>query len=148
MFATRLRISVVDDEEAMRKALSRLFDSAGFEVKTYASGCEFLDSLEQNRPDCVVLDLHMPELSGLEVHARVGQENPKLPVIFMTGLDEPGLRERLTSAGAAAYLKKPFDERELLEAIATATFKNTAQEKTKGGIAGNLVGDTSITLTT
>src|SRR6185436_7018061 len=133
----QLMISVVDDEESVRKALHRLLGAAGFDVQTCASGCEFLESLELleslklKRPDCVVLDLHMPGLSGLEVQQRLVHRNLKLPVIMMTGCDDPGLREQARKAGVKAYLTKPLEERTLLEAIAAATLPGGAEEKPK-----------------
>jgi len=119
----------VDDEEPVRKALCRLFGSAGFDVQTFASGSEFIESLKQKRPDCVVLDVNLDGLSGLEVQQRLGQENPKLPVIMMTGMESPGLREQALKAGAAAYLRKPLEERTLLEAVAAATLPDGTKQR-------------------
>lgn len=115
-----LTISIVDDEAPVRKALGRLLRAAGFDVETFASGREFLDSLSTHRPDCTILDLHLPELSGLEVQQRLAQEQIGLPCIVITGKDEPGVSERVLASGAAAYLKKPLDERALLDAITSA----------------------------
>jgi FixJ family two-component response regulator len=113
-------IDIVDDEEAVRKALGRLFRAAGYEVETFATGHEFLDSLEKQRPDCVVMDLHLPGLSGLEVQQYLAMVTPDVPVIMITGRDEPGVKERLQAAGAVAYLRKPFEAHELLEAVSAA----------------------------
>ena len=94
--------------------------ASGFEVQTFATGREFLDSLQKHLPDCAILDLHLPSLSGLDVQQRLSQERIQLPSIVITGKDEPGVAERVLAAGAVAYLKKPLDERELLAAIALA----------------------------
>jgi FixJ family two-component response regulator len=115
-------MAVVDDEEPIRKALQRLLRAAGLEADTFASGREFLLSLSQRRPDCVILDLHLPGLSGLEIQQQLSLEKPNVPCIIITGKDEPGLRERALAAGAAAYLRKPLDEKVLFEAISSAVF--------------------------
>jgi FixJ family two-component response regulator len=117
----RLLISVIDDEEPVRKALGRLFTSLGFGVETFSNGPEFLSSLQDHRPDCAILDLHLPGLSGLEVQERLGHEHISFPVIIVSGRAEPGLPERARAAGAAAFLSKPLEEQDLLQAIASVT---------------------------
>lgn len=117
-------ISIVDDEESVRKALRRLIKAAGFEVDTFSSGSAFLTSLQTRQPDCVVLDLHLPEFSGLEVQERLRHEKMSLPTIMITGRDDPGMSERVLAAGAKAYLTKPLDEQTLLAAIANAICMN------------------------
>jgi FixJ family two-component response regulator len=121
----RLRIAVVDDEAHVRKALERLMRGAGFEVETYASGGDFLAALGRGAPDCAVLDLHMPVASGFEVQAEMHARGSKVPVVIITGHDSPGGAETAKAAGASAYLKKPVDGPELLEAILRAA--TTAQ---------------------
>jgi FixJ family two-component response regulator len=117
-----LLIAVVDDEESIRKALSRLLRaSGGYRVQTYSTGKEFLADWKAERPDAVVLDLHMPGLSGFEVHAQIAASDPSLPVIVITGHDSPETRQRALDGGAAAYLRKPVDEGLLLRAISGAT---------------------------
>jgi FixJ family two-component response regulator len=116
-----LLIAVVDDEESIRKALSRLLRaSGGYRVQTYSSGTDFLESWKTERPDVVVLDLHMPGLSGFEVHSKIAACDRSLPVIVITGHDSPETRQRALDGGAAAYLRKPVDERLLLRAISGA----------------------------
>jgi FixJ family two-component response regulator len=121
MIQVRQRIAVVDDEEPVRKALERLLRSAGMDVATFPSGAVFLDSLPLRRPDCLVLDLHMPGVNGFEVQARLAKSGSRLPVVIITGHDTPEARARARDGGAAAYLLKPIDERTLLDAIAAAT---------------------------
>ncbi|HKF41784.1 MAG TPA: response regulator [Thermoanaerobaculia bacterium] len=113
-----LRIAVVDDEEAIRRAFFRLFRSAGLEVETYPSGEEFLDSLGSRAPDCVVLDLHMPRVNGFDVQARLAKSGSRIPVIAITGHDTEETHDRAMKGGAAAYLRKPIDEETLLNTIA------------------------------
>lgn len=110
----------MDDEPPVRKALARLLAASGFRVATSATGEEFLNSLQSKLPHCVILDLHLPGLSGLQVQQRITQEKVPLPCILLTGKDEPGLESRAIRAGAAAYLRKPVDEELLLATISAA----------------------------
>jgi len=113
-------IAVVDDEESVRKALCRLFVSSGLACAPFASGREFLDSLRENVPACVVLDLHMPGLTGLDVARELRMTSARVPAIIITAHDEAGTRARCLSAGAAAYLRKPFDDKALLDEVVLA----------------------------
>jgi FixJ family two-component response regulator len=113
-------VAVVDDDASVRKALSRLLGSAGYRTVSYASGAEFLETLSSHVPDCLVLDVHMPQMSGIEMLWRLVASGPRLPVVVITADDDPGMRERALAAGAAAYLAKPFSEHLLLDAVAGA----------------------------
>ena len=117
MSQDRPRFAVIDDEEAVRKALGRLLHSAGLAVETFSGGREFLASLAAHRPDCAVLDLHMPDMSGFEVLARLAQLRAGVPVIVITGHDSPEAEESARRGGARAYLREPFDDRLLLDTI-------------------------------
>lgn len=110
-------VAIVDDEESVRRALGRLVRSAGFHVQTYASGAEFLHSLGGASPQCVVLDLRMPQMSGFDVQARLATMNTGLPVVIITGDDSTEIRHKSLAGGALAYLRKPVDEAMLLHAI-------------------------------
>jgi len=90
-------------------------------VEAFGSGAEFLQSLETRLPDCVVLDLHMPDMDGFNVQARLARKWAALPVIIVTGHDLPRARERAMAAGASAFLRKPVHDRILLDAISAAT---------------------------
>jgi FixJ family two-component response regulator len=118
---TRPLIAVVDDEEPVRKALMRLMRSAGLDVETFDSGAEFLKSIETRLPDCVVLDLHMPQMNGFDLQASLARKSAALPVIIITGHDLPQARERALAGGASAFLRKPVNDRTLLDAISAAT---------------------------
>jgi FixJ family two-component response regulator len=89
-------------------------------VETYSSGDDFLTSVKEHVPDCLVLDLQMPDLNGFEVQSRLAETQPRVPVVVITGHDLPEARERVISAGAAAYLRKPVDDQALLDTIASA----------------------------
>jgi len=110
-------LAVVDDDVDVRVALTRLVSSAGFAVETYASGADFLYSVQDHEPDCVVLDLHMPEMSGFDVQGALAGSHPALPVVVMTGYDTPDSRARAIRLGARAYLCKPVNDKALLGAI-------------------------------
>ncbi|MCM3900765.1 MAG: response regulator [Pyrinomonadaceae bacterium] len=116
----RSLIAVVDDEEPIRKALKRLLRSAGLEVETFPSGVEFLESLRTHWPDCVVLDLHMPVVSGFEVQARLAESDVLLPVVIITGHDSDETRAQALAGMAVAYLRKPVNDQVLLDAIELA----------------------------
>ena len=120
-------IAVVDDEISVRKALNRLLRLAGLKVETFASGTEFLQSLGNHTPDCVVLDLHMPETDGFEIECQLAHSNLRVPVVIITGRDTPGDHERLIKGGATAFLLKPVDGQALLAAIAAATQSDSAE---------------------
>jgi FixJ family two-component response regulator len=115
-----LLVAIVDDEEPVRKALRRLFLAAGIDVETFASGYEFLESIRTHRPDCVVLDLRLPGLTGLDVQEHLTRMGVRLPTVMVTGHDQTGVAESALAAGASAYLEKPLDEQRLLEAVTAA----------------------------
>ncbi|MDO9271341.1 MAG: response regulator [Methylobacter sp.] len=113
-------LAVIDDEESVCKALERLLRSAGFTVKTFINGADFLRFLETGRPDCMVLDLCMMPMNGFAVLDRVALLSLELPVIIITGDDNEETYERAMNYGIAAYLHKPVDGQVLLDAIAFA----------------------------
>ena len=113
-------LAVVDDDDDVRVALRRLVSSAGFAVETYASGAAFLHSMDDHEPDCVVLDLHMPEMSGFDVQGALALAHAGVPVVIITGHDTPEARTRALRLGAKAYLCKPVDDNALLSAIVAA----------------------------
>jgi FixJ family two-component response regulator len=120
MLAARPLVAVVDDEESVGRAVARLIRSAGLDAEVFASGEAFLSMLESGKPDCVLLDLHMPGISGFEVQARIAESRRRPPVVAVTGHDSPEARSRVMDAGASAYLRKPVEKSVLLAAIAAA----------------------------
>ena len=113
-------VAIVDDEEGIRKALGRLLRASGIETQGYANGQEFLTANAERRPDCVVLDLHMPGMSGLQVLRKLKTTGQLWRVVVITAHDEPETREQCLNAGACAYLRKPLEDRLLLNAISAA----------------------------
>jgi FixJ family two-component response regulator len=114
-------VAVVDDEEPIRRALSRLLRLSGLRVEAFPSGTDFLESLRSHTPDCVVLDLHMPEIDGFEVESQLAHFGFRIPIVAITGRDAPKDRERMTARGVAAFLQKPLDGPTLVAAITAAT---------------------------
>src|SRR5271165_445700 len=110
-------IAVVEDEVSVRKALIRVLHASGLAVRGFATGREFLDSWHIDRPECLVLDLQMPELSGQEVHHALRMAGATFPIVIVTAHDAPNLREECMRMGAAAYLQKPVDVDALLRAV-------------------------------
>lgn len=113
-----LLVTVVDDNASVRKALKRLLCANGYDVEAYASGPEFLDSLEACAPDCVLLDMHMRPLDGLKVHAELIRRRRPSPVIFISANYNYAMRKRALKQGALAYLQKPLTEKALFAALA------------------------------
>jgi FixJ family two-component response regulator len=110
-------IAVVDDDPSVLKALLRLFRSSGFKARGFASGEEFLTTLPFYRYDCLVLDLRMPGMSGIEVQQDIEFIKAGIATIVITAHDEMDSRLKCLSAGAVAYLTKPFDDEVLLQAV-------------------------------
>jgi FixJ family two-component response regulator len=121
MLSPRPLIALVDDDEAVLKALRRLLRACGLRAETFASGRAFLDSLADYLPDCVVLDVRMPDLTGWEVQAELITLGLPLPLIFLTAHADAAAQERALRNGAVAFLRKPITAQRLLEAIEAAT---------------------------
>src|SRR5881398_593301 len=113
-------IAVLDDEAKMRVALARLLKTHGYDVAPFESGDDFLKAVQSDWPDCMLLDLHMPRTTGFDVLEAMATMHVAVPIIVITGHDEPGNAERVRSLGARDYLLKPVDESVLLEAIQRA----------------------------
>jgi FixJ family two-component response regulator len=125
------RVAVVDDDESVRKALRRLLIASNLCVETFGSGEEFLASLCAQSPDCLILDLHMPGLTGLELQRQIARIGLRIPIVVITAYDETESREKCLSAGAAAYLQKPLDGQVLLDAIAAAVQPHSGTANSK-----------------
>jgi FixJ family two-component response regulator len=110
-------IAVVDDDALIRKALVRLLRASGFASCGFASGQEFLESWLREPPDCLILDLQMPGMSGIEVLQTLSRAEAHLPTIIITAHDEPAARAECLRHGVVAYLRKPLDDRVLLDAL-------------------------------
>ena len=113
------RVDIVDDDASVRKALVRLLTSIGLRSNSYGSARIYLESADLELTDCLLLDLHLPGMSGIELLEHLSEVAPSLPVICMNGRDEPMIDQRLAAAGIRWKLRKPFDEAELFEALST-----------------------------
>jgi FixJ family two-component response regulator len=114
-------ISVVDDDHSVRESLARLIRSLGLGVQVFGSAEEFLEAGRSREPDCLILDIRMPGMNGLELHRELSAADRNLPVIFITAHgSDAEVRARAIGAGAVDYLLKPLREEEVLKAIDTA----------------------------
>jgi FixJ family two-component response regulator len=114
-------IAIVDDDPSVLKALARLLRSRSLQVKTFQSGPQFLAALPEGEPHCLIADLQMPEMTGLELQQTLARRGLQIPTIIMTAHDEAGMRERCKFAGAIAYLSKPVQDSSLFAAIEAAS---------------------------
>jgi len=110
-------VTVIDDDVSVQRALRRLLASVSLRSECYRSARAYLESADLDLTDCLLLDLYLPEMSGIELLEHLTEVAPNLPVICMTGRDEPELEQRATREGAGPCLRKPFDEAELFEAL-------------------------------
>jgi FixJ family two-component response regulator len=113
-------ISVVDDDEALRSSLDSLIRSVGLRAQGFSSAEAFLESNQVRETDCLILDVRMAGMSGLELQRQMVGANSDLPIIFVTGHEDDDRRAQALDAGAVAFLYKPFREEELLNAIDAA----------------------------
>jgi FixJ family two-component response regulator len=113
-------VAVIDDEEAIRRALLRLMRSAGIAARSFAGGGAFLASLQAGQPCCVVLDLHMPGVSGFDVLDSLARHAPQIRVIVVTGQHSAQTQARAAAYRPLAYLLKPMNDQALLDAIGPA----------------------------
>jgi len=120
---------VVDDDTSVREALGGLLRSAGFAVETFASAQEFLARPPSDLPGCLVLDVRLPGLSGLDLQQRMAELNIEMPIVFITGHGDVPTSVRAMKAGAVEFLTKPFGERDLLDAIRQAIDRDQAARR-------------------
>jgi FixJ family two-component response regulator len=113
-------VTVVDDDDAVREALSDVLQAFGFAVAAFASAEAFLAFKDMERTDCLVLDIAMPGMTGLELQRELKRRGLRIPIVFITAHADPTLRPRVLAAGAAECLFKPFTETALLEAVRAA----------------------------
>lgn len=117
MAPIRTRIAVVDDDASVRRALGRLLRAAEFDTESYGSGSEFLQSFNEFQPQCIVLDLHMEGMDGLDVQHHLTKIGQDVPVIVITGHDNPQAQADCLALGVRAYLPKPVDGSSLIATI-------------------------------
>ncbi|HSF05446.1 MAG TPA: response regulator [Methylomirabilota bacterium] len=113
-------VYVVDDDAGIRKALGRLFRSVGLDVLTFPTAQAFIDTAPPHRPACLVLDVRLPGLGGLDLQSRLGPDQQTLPVVFITGYGNVPMSVRAMKGGAVDFLQKPFEDEDLLAAVRRA----------------------------
>ncbi len=113
-------ISVVDDDESVRRTTTRLIESFGFRAAAFESAETFLRSRLRDDTSCLILDVQMPGMNGLQLQSHLAAEGCGIPIIFITAYDEKESCRRATKAGAIAFLGKPFSDEQLLKAIRSA----------------------------
>jgi two-component system, LuxR family, response regulator FixJ len=129
---SRPTIFVVDDDSAVRDALKLLLRSVGHAVETYGSAQEFLDAYSEDRPGCLVLDIRMPGMSGLELQQRLNEKHSILPIIFITGHGDVPMAVEAMQAGAVDFIQKPFRDQDLIDRINQALEKDGSNRAALG----------------
>ena len=117
MVTKQSTVYVIDDDESVRKAFARLLRSANFNVETFPSAHEFFESPKQNTGACIVMDIRMPDESGLDLQRKLAAFGITLPVVVVSASDETAIREHARTLGAVAFFRKPVDDQALLDAI-------------------------------
>jgi FixJ family two-component response regulator len=113
-------IAVIDDDQSMLGAAADLLDAHGFTTIKFSSAEEFLGDREATRADCLLVDIHLDGVSGVELRRQLKASHPDLPVIFMTALDDEAVRRQALEVGCVTFLHKPFPAHQLMEAIKRA----------------------------
>src|ERR1700677_3007366 len=113
-------IAIIDDNESMQDSLGDLIESGGFEARSFGSAQAFLESDLHSRAACLIVDIRMPKMSGLELQARLKQEGCNIPIIFITAHDDAEIRAEAMKEGAVEFLAKPFDHQLLLKKLRSA----------------------------
>ena len=113
-------VAIVDDDDLMRGALEGLLKQAGWPVRAFASAEEFLSSGQQHHTACLIADIRMPGMSGLDLQAKLNAEQIRIPTIFITAHGDARMRMQALRAGAVEFLAKPFDDELLLESVRAA----------------------------
>jgi FixJ family two-component response regulator len=128
-------VFVIDDDESIREALKSLIRSVGLSVQTFASAQEFLSSSRPDVPSCLILDVRMPGLSGLDLQRELAEANIHIPIIFITGHGDIPMSVRAMKAGAVEFLTKPFRDQDLLDAIQQALERDRQLRSQQAGTA-------------
>src|SRR5215510_6260675 len=128
-------VCVVDDDSSMRESLRNLIRSVGLNVQTFASAQEFLRIPRPDAPSCLVLDVQLPGLSGLELQQKLAHDDVQIPIVFITGYGDIPMTVRAMKAGALEFLTKPFDDEDLLQAIQQAIMRDHRARQQRGSLA-------------
>ncbi|WP_085028773.1 response regulator transcription factor [Ensifer aridi] len=132
----RAIVYIVDDDEALRRALERLFRSVSLETRSYGAAREFIDAQRPDLPGCIVLDVRLPGINGLEFQAQLGDLGINLPVVLITGHGDIPMTVRAMKAGAVDFLPKPFRDQDMLDAVSTAINRDRSRRAAEDLAAG------------
>jgi len=125
-------VFVLDDDDAVRDSMRALFDTVGLAVRTFGSGVEFLEELQPDWVGCVVLDVRMPGLSGLEIQEKLAENNAALPVVIITGHGDLPMAVRAMKAGAVDFIEKPFDDNVIIDNVRGAGQRRKGARRGRG----------------
>jgi FixJ family two-component response regulator len=128
-------VIVVDDDRAIRQALRNLFRSVGLQVELFGSATEFLDARLPDVPSCLVLDVRLPGLSGLDFQDQLARARVQIPIIFMTGHGDIPMSVKAIKAGAVEFLTKPFRDQDMLDAVQLALERDRLRREEERGIS-------------
>jgi FixJ family two-component response regulator len=131
----RATVHVIDDDESPREALSLLFPSVGLEVRTYASVQEYLDAGPHDGPGCIVLDVRLPGISGLDFQSQCNALGIHLPIVLMTGHGDVPMSVRAMKAGAVDFLPKPFRDQDMIDAVMAAIERDRQRRAAESAMA-------------
>jgi FixJ family two-component response regulator len=131
----RPTVFVVDDDASMREALKNLFRSVGLDVETFGAAQEFLSGRRSEAPGCLVLDVRLPGLSGLDLQRQLTDADIEMPIVFITGHGDIQMSVRAMKAGAVEFLTKPFRDQDLLDAVQQAVDRDRATREQRAQIA-------------
>ncbi|MES9870770.1 MAG: response regulator transcription factor [Sedimenticola sp.] len=125
--SSEMTVFIVDDDQEVREALQLLMESVGLNVETFGSAQEYLDQFDPGRPGCLVLDIRMPGMSGLDLQARLAAENIHPPIVIITGHGDVPMAVRAVQAGAVDFVQKPFNDQQLLDSVHRAIEQDAVQ---------------------
>ena len=128
-------VHVIDDDVSLRDALSLMLQSIGLESRTYESINQFLDAGAQDRPGCIILDVRLPGISGLEFQSQSDDLGIQLPMVLMTGHSDVPMSVRAMKAGAVDFLPKPFRDQDMIDAVSTAIERDRQRRTAEGNVA-------------
>jgi len=131
----RAIVHVVDDDASMRGALENLFDSVGLGTQTYAAAGDFLATSLADRPGCIVIDIRLPDMNGLDFQAQLSRMGVRLPVVMMTGYGDIPMSVRAMKRGAVDFLPKPFHDQDMLDAVMAAIERDRQRRTVDGDVS-------------
>jgi FixJ family two-component response regulator len=131
----RAIVHIVDDDASLRRSLAELFGSVGLDTETYAAARDFLGTDRSDRPGCIVIDIRLPDMNGLEFQAQLTQMGVHLPVVMMTGYGDIAMSVRAMKHGAVDFLPKPFQDQNMLDAVMAAIERDRQRRAVDGEVS-------------